>query len=240
MQNIGAYLRQCREETGRSIEEVAEATRIKPYLLEDIEKNDFSRLGGYGFAKVTLISYARNLNADLDRTVLLFEQSYRADREQRHAFDKTEPQRKMLLPGNTFLIFAVVGLIIVLSVVVWRLHSTGKLSFGLQDAMPLDSVETVIDETPADEQEPPAQIVDEPEEQPDEQQAAQADTSHTQQPESEEEPTPEALVAAEPIAPQASSNDALRDTTDYVARHVFLSDNNPLNIKLKDIPSQAR
>ncbi|MCD4828870.1 MAG: helix-turn-helix domain-containing protein [Candidatus Cloacimonetes bacterium] len=223
MQEIGNYLQQCREEMDLTIEKVAEKSRIKKYLLEDIEKNDFSRMGGYGFARVTIISYSRAIGADLDKTLALFEKNYRANREQRTSYTKHKAHRKLLLPGNILLILALALLVVVLSIVVWQLHSRGLLQFGFAEMISNGDSEPgeTNDEPPAD----PVEAADEQPEAADE----QPEAADEQPVAADEQPVAadEQPVAVAPVS---------RDTTDYVDRHVFLSEDNPLNVQVAPIP----
>ena len=220
MQELGSYLKQIREEKGASIREMAEKTRIKPYLLEDIEKSEFSQMGGYGFARVTVITYAKSLGANQEKTIALFEQNYRAEREQRGSYMKNNRHHKLLLPGNILLILALVALVVVLSTVVWHLHRTGKLHFGMDEVLPQD--ETVTQSQPAPDTTTVAQQEPEPEPE------AQVQVPEETPQEPAAEPVQHAVALAAP---------AIADTTDYVGRHVFRTQGNPLNVDTHSIPT---
>jgi len=55
MENIGLYLKKLREESSLSINEISEKSKIKNYLLERLEKNDFKSIGEVGYARIVLL-----------------------------------------------------------------------------------------------------------------------------------------------------------------------------------------
>ena len=63
-QTLGEKLRQAREERGISIAEVAEQTRISPYYIESIERDDYKPLPGGIFNKGFVKSFAKYVNID--------------------------------------------------------------------------------------------------------------------------------------------------------------------------------
>jgi cytoskeletal protein RodZ len=62
--SIGEALRSAREAQGKSVEDAAAATRIRPSYLEALEQERFDQLGGNVYAKGFLRSYARYLGVD--------------------------------------------------------------------------------------------------------------------------------------------------------------------------------
>jgi cytoskeleton protein RodZ len=63
-QTLGEKLRHAREERGISIAEVAEQTRISPYYIESIERDDYKPLPGGIFNKGFVKSYAKYVDID--------------------------------------------------------------------------------------------------------------------------------------------------------------------------------
>jgi cytoskeleton protein RodZ len=61
---IGEALRSAREAQGKSLDDAAEATRIRPSYLEALEREEFGELGGSVYAKGFLRSYAGYLGVD--------------------------------------------------------------------------------------------------------------------------------------------------------------------------------
>jgi cytoskeletal protein RodZ len=64
LRTIGEALRSAREAQGKSLDEAAVATRIRPSYLEALEREQFGELGGSIYAKGFLRSYAGYLGVD--------------------------------------------------------------------------------------------------------------------------------------------------------------------------------
>jgi len=64
LRTIGEALRSAREAQGRSLDDAAVATRIRPSYLEALEEEQFGELGGSVYAKGFLRSYAGYLGVD--------------------------------------------------------------------------------------------------------------------------------------------------------------------------------
>ncbi len=204
MDTIGKYLKEAREAKNLSIEDVSEMTRIKVAFLECIEKDDFSPIGGFGYAKVMLATYAKTIDANVQKVMSLFEHYYDSDDfEMKPLHRKPRQQKKLLLPGNIFSILALVILVTVLTIVVVRLYNKGMLDF---------SMDHQIEEVTSDDSEKPSEPEAKPEPEPEVVQEKVQEASETI-----------ADVKPEPAAEhQINVNqNALRDTTDYVDRILF-------------------
>jgi hypothetical protein len=66
---IGDRIRGARLRAGLDVDELAERTRIRPYVIESIEADDFAPCGGDFYARGHLRTLARYLNADPDALV---------------------------------------------------------------------------------------------------------------------------------------------------------------------------
>jgi hypothetical protein len=66
---IGDRLRGARLRAGLDVDELAERTRIRPYVIESMEADDFGPCGGDFYARGHLRALARYLNADADALV---------------------------------------------------------------------------------------------------------------------------------------------------------------------------
>ena len=66
MATVGERLRQAREQAGLSLSEVAARTKIQRWILEDIERDDLSRVPGGVFVRGYLTSFARVVGIDAD------------------------------------------------------------------------------------------------------------------------------------------------------------------------------
>jgi len=67
--NVGAQLRQAREDRGLTVVGVASTTRIQPRMLEAIERNDLSGLPPRIYARGFVAAYAREVQLDPTETV---------------------------------------------------------------------------------------------------------------------------------------------------------------------------
>jgi len=67
--NFGASLREARERKGISLRQIAEATKISVAALDNLERNDFSKLPGGIFSRAFVRSYAIEVGLDPDQTV---------------------------------------------------------------------------------------------------------------------------------------------------------------------------
>ncbi len=72
---IGTLLRREREKKGFSREQVSEWTRLRPYIIEALEGEDWDRLPSQGFVKGFIRSYARALGLKEARVMDLFREA---------------------------------------------------------------------------------------------------------------------------------------------------------------------
>ena len=60
-EELGTYLRECRESLGFKIDEISDQLNIRPSYIQDIERGRFSNLPGSVYAEGYLKSYAEIL-----------------------------------------------------------------------------------------------------------------------------------------------------------------------------------
>jgi hypothetical protein len=77
MDRPGESLKQEREARGKTIEEMAEATGIRPHLLTALEEEVFDSLPGRGFGKFYIRAYAEVLGFDPRPVIEAFDQAVR-------------------------------------------------------------------------------------------------------------------------------------------------------------------
>jgi transcriptional regulator with XRE-family HTH domain len=70
--DFGSRLRAARERRGRSLQQVADATKISVHTLEALERNDLGRLPGGIFTRSFVRSYALEVGLDPDEAVEQF------------------------------------------------------------------------------------------------------------------------------------------------------------------------
>jgi cytoskeletal protein RodZ len=121
IESIGTYLKSLREQKKITLEQVSEATRIKTRLLDEIEKDIFTNLGGLGYAKAMIVNYARYLGADEDRILNLFHEKF-SQKPIHISHDKSIQPKKILLPEQIFGIILLLVLIVALTSLVVYLY----------------------------------------------------------------------------------------------------------------------
>ena len=77
MHSPGESLKQEREARGRTIDEMAEATGIRPHLLAALEQGAFDALPGRGFGKLYIRAYAEILGFDPRPVIEAYDQTVR-------------------------------------------------------------------------------------------------------------------------------------------------------------------
>ena len=73
---IGAELAEARQRLGLSVDELAERTRIRPYVIESIEADNFGPCGGDFYARGHLRMLARVLGLDGDPMVASYDEHF--------------------------------------------------------------------------------------------------------------------------------------------------------------------
>jgi cytoskeleton protein RodZ len=121
LRTIGEALRSAREAQGKSLDDAAVATRIRPSYLEALEEEQFGELGGSVYAKGFLRSYAGYLG--IDPAPLL--EAYRAqETPEAPLFEHAPRAIGGLKPGRlgrSWLAVAIVCVSIILLVSLWGL-----------------------------------------------------------------------------------------------------------------------
>jgi cytoskeletal protein RodZ len=121
LRTIGEALRSAREAQGKSLDDAAVATRIRPGYLDALEEERFGSLGGSVYAKGFLRSYAGYLG--LDPAPLL--EAYRAqETPEQPVFERAPQAIGGLRPGRlgrSWLAVAIVCVSILLLVSLWGL-----------------------------------------------------------------------------------------------------------------------
>jgi cytoskeleton protein RodZ len=120
--SIGEALRSAREAQGKSVEDAAAATRIRPSYLEALEQEHFEQLGGNVYAKGFLRSYARFLGVDPAPLLDAYRAQERPDAPLfEHAPTAIRGGRASGRRGQTWLAVAIVCVSLILVVSLWSL-----------------------------------------------------------------------------------------------------------------------
>jgi cytoskeletal protein RodZ len=125
LRTIGDALRSAREAQGKSLDDAAVATRIRPAYLEALEREQFGELGGSVYAKGFLRSYAGFLG--VDPAPLL--EAYRAQETPEAPLFEHAPKAigglRTGRRGPNWLMVAIVCVAIILLVSLWGLLRPG-------------------------------------------------------------------------------------------------------------------
>lgn len=145
MENIGSYLSEKRESKGIGLERISSITKIHINILRSIENNDFSQLGGTGYTKILITSYARALGLSQDEINKLLAKTPKGE------FKSTQQPKEILHPPtvlihkNFFLFILLIILIAVLSYTLIRLYRQDKLSFPFRGTIFPERRETPVE-----------------------------------------------------------------------------------------------
>ncbi|MCF7793434.1 MAG: helix-turn-helix domain-containing protein [Candidatus Cloacimonetes bacterium] len=139
IESIGAYLKSLRQQKKLSLEQVSNATRIKVRLLDEIENDIFTNLGGLGYAKAMVINYTRFLGADEEKILNLFNEKF-SQKPIHVSHEKSIQPKKIMLPENIFGIILLIAVIIALTFLVIYLYNNDIITWP-----PFKKIESKID-----------------------------------------------------------------------------------------------
>ena len=154
MENIGNYLQERRKAKGMSLDEVSSKTKIHTNILKNIENNDFSTLGGGGYTKILITTYARVLGMSTTEIENILNKAPKIDpRATKQPKEILNPPT-ILIHKNFLLFILLLILIAVLTYAVAKLYRHEKISFPfrsrslLEETQPLPENE-LPEEVPA-------------------------------------------------------------------------------------------
>ena len=104
---IGQILRNGREERGISYAQISEKIRVRPYILEALENEDWDQLPPRIIVKGFISSYARALGLDGEEIVGLYQKAFPVE------IGLPKPREAPVKSGRNFLIFLVFLLLII-------------------------------------------------------------------------------------------------------------------------------
>ncbi|MDP8268778.1 MAG: helix-turn-helix domain-containing protein [Candidatus Tenebribacter davisii] len=125
---IGKFLSAERNKQKLTLEDISESTKIKVRLLEKLEANLFDDLGGIGYAKAMILTYAKAIGVTEDQIHILLQNQFNTKLQYVAKSTKTQP-RKFLLPTRFFSVMLLIFVIIVLSFLVINLYQDGVLKW---------------------------------------------------------------------------------------------------------------
>jgi cytoskeletal protein RodZ len=124
-ESIGVYLKSLRIQKDLTLSDLSEKTKIKIKQLSEIEEDNFSNLGGKGYARATIITYARALGADIDLIIQEFDLIYE-NQEVKIYKSTSSKSKKYLISTNFFSIMLIIVLIIAIVIVAVKFYKEGK------------------------------------------------------------------------------------------------------------------
>jgi cytoskeletal protein RodZ len=144
IESIGLYLKSLRQQKKITLQQVNEQIRISVRLLEEIENDIFANLGGLGYAKAMVLSYARFLEADEKKILQLFNEKFH-HKPAKISSVKREP-RKILLPQNILGIILLIFLIAALTYLTIYLFKHDVISWSAFQKIekPADSKQNIF------------------------------------------------------------------------------------------------
>lgn len=100
MDNLGLYLKQCREEKGIEYITVYSDIRLREEQVKLMEENRFFELGPYGVVKAMVFNYARYLGANLDEVMRELKILVPEVTKSHHRPTRPAKQKKIMLSTN--------------------------------------------------------------------------------------------------------------------------------------------
>ena len=125
---IGKYLSTERKKKNLTLENIFEITKIKVRLLEKLETNLFDDLGGIGYAKAMILTYAKALGVTEDQIHELMQNQFNTNPQYVPKSISNQP-RKFLLPTKIFSVMLLIIVIIFLSYLVINFYKDGVLTW---------------------------------------------------------------------------------------------------------------
>ncbi|MCB5231351.1 MAG: helix-turn-helix domain-containing protein [Candidatus Cloacimonas sp.] len=122
MESTGKVLQNKRKEKGLSIEDLCKTTKIHPSVINTIENGELSDLGGAGYSKMLLTTYAKALDYSDSAIRELLEQTPIKKNTRHQQPEEILKPPTILIHKNIFFIIALVILTIILIVTVTKLY----------------------------------------------------------------------------------------------------------------------
>ena len=130
MESIGKYLQERREALGLSIEDVSQSTKMKTYIIEQLEKDDFAAIDDIGFLKIMIITYSRFLEVDTEQVQAKLVQLFEKKTETPIKIESAKNKKTVFIQPNT-IYFVLLGLMIIgLSYTLFKLYRDGSISLN--------------------------------------------------------------------------------------------------------------
>ena len=150
--NLGSLIAKAREGAALSIEELAEATSIRPSLLRDIESNDFSHCGGQTYARGHIRNIAKCLKADETEFLRIYEEEQAIEKRTMHdllaennVMRKSATKRKISWKSLVMVSIASLGIAGVAQIVVSNISTVQNTGDEISSAAETTSTQPTAD-----------------------------------------------------------------------------------------------
>lgn len=157
MDNIGQYIASLREEKQVTIEELAEKTLIKPKLIELLENNEITKLGGYGIAKSFTATLVKSLGGSSAKANSILDNNYPEYREQTIESIKYAPQKTILISTNFIYMILVVIAVVILSLISYNTYKNSDFNFFKERKIIVEEKEKIVEKAVIIELPPPSE-----------------------------------------------------------------------------------
>lgn len=144
MESFGAYLKGLREENGKTLDEIAENTKIAVSNLDFLERDRFDLLPPRVFVKGFIRSYVRELGLDPEEAMRHFEEFTKDGElpdygEEEHPVFHQKPAASSFIASNWFTVIltaaGIISLVILLMTGVTRLMESDDAAMDSQPAV---------------------------------------------------------------------------------------------------------
>lgn len=156
MENVGAFLRELRVQKNMSIEELSSITKVKTYIIEYIENNQFDQLENIGVARIYINTISKALDASsvqINSILAFIDKKYENKKDETLEPVKHVTPRKIMLSSNFFYSIFLVAVLIAFTWIIVYFYDSGKLTFNkLKNELFI--AETKSTKTPATENTP--------------------------------------------------------------------------------------
>jgi len=130
MENIGEYLKEIRLSKKLTIENISNQTKLKTYIIEQIENNDFNAIGDVGFIKIMIITYCRAVEGNEESVQKRLAQLFDKPSEPPIKIQDAKNEKAVIISPNAIYFVLLGVLIICLTVAIIHLYRSDTFSFN--------------------------------------------------------------------------------------------------------------
>lgn len=121
MKTVGELLRQERLKQHKSLEQIAEKTKIRPGILDQLEKGEYQFLPSRTYVQGFVKAYAQALKLDVDKALAFFRREYdMQDQEERTPPQPIKRAGPIITPGKLLSVLGTFLLLGFLGVLFWQ------------------------------------------------------------------------------------------------------------------------